>query len=66
MTEGRISALEVEVRNLKAELDKMSAKVDDIHTVLLGARAIKWFVLMVAGILGFFGGDKIAHWLGKL
>lgn len=55
-----LAALKVKVEHLEGAVDKMSGKLDEVHSVLLGARAIKWFVLMMAGLIGFFGGDKIA------
>lgn len=61
-----LATLKVKVEHLEGAVEKMSGKLDEVHSVLLGARAIKWFVLMVAGLIGFFGGDKISHWLGKL
>jgi hypothetical protein len=39
---------------------RMSAKVDEMHAILLQARGVRWAVIAVSGFVGFLAG--IAHW----
>jgi hypothetical protein len=45
---------------MEAELARMSAKVDEMHAILLQARGVRWAVIAVSGLVGFLAG--IAHW----
>ena len=56
----RLAILEQRVSHMEAELARMSAKVDEMHAILLQARGIRWAVITVSGIVGFLAG--IAHW----
>ncbi len=60
MTDERVAVLETEVRLLKDDIEKMSKKVDELHALLLAARGIRWAIVVVASVIGFFGGEKIA------
>ena len=39
----------------------MSAKVDEMHAILLQAKGVRWAVIAVSGLVGFLTG--ISHWL---
>jgi hypothetical protein len=45
---------------MEEELDRMAAKVDEMHAILLQARGVRWAVITVSGLVGFLAG--IAHW----
>jgi hypothetical protein len=57
----RLAVLEQKVSHMDEELDKMSAKVDEMHTILLQARGVRWAVIAVSGLVGFLAG--ISHWI---
>jgi hypothetical protein len=60
----RLATLEQRVSHMEAELARMSAKVDEMHAILLQARGVRWAVIAVSGLVGFLAG--IAHWfVGK-
>jgi hypothetical protein len=46
---------------MEEELDRMSAKVDEMHAILLRARGVRWAIIAVSGLVGFLAG--IAHWV---
>jgi hypothetical protein len=39
----------------------MSAKVDEMHAVLMQARGVRWAIIAVAGLVGFLAG--LSHWV---
>jgi hypothetical protein len=57
----RLAILEQKVSHMGGELDKMAAKVDEMHAILLQARGVRWAVIAVSGLVGFVTG--ISHWL---
>jgi hypothetical protein len=57
----RLAVLEQKVSHMEEELDRMSAKVDEMHAILLQARGVRWAIIAVSGLVGFLIG--IAHWL---
>jgi hypothetical protein len=57
----RLVVLEQKVSHMEEELDKMAAKVDEMHAILLKARGVRWAVIAVSGLVGFLAG--ISHWL---
>ena len=57
----RLAVLEQKVSHMEAELARMSAKVDEMHTILLQARGVRWAIIAVAGLVGFLAG--ISHWV---
>lgn len=57
----RIAVLEQKVTHVETELLRMSAKVDDMHAVLMQAKGVRWAVVAVAGLVGFVTG--ISQWL---
>ena len=57
----RLAVLEQKVSHMEEELDRMSAKVDEMHAILLQARGVRWAVIAVSGLVGFFAG--ISYWL---
>jgi hypothetical protein len=65
MTAGRsnerLAILEQKVSHMEEELDKMSAKVDEMHEILLQARGVRWAIIAVSGLVGFIIGAS--HWL---
>jgi hypothetical protein len=46
---------------MEEELDRMAAKVDEMHAILLQARGVRWAIIAVSGLVGFLMG--ISHWL---
>jgi hypothetical protein len=54
--ESRITALEVEHRHMVEALKTMSAKVDEMHTLLTKARGGWWLMLMLFSAGGFLAG----------
>ena len=57
----RLAVLEQKVSHMEEELDRMSAKVDEMHAILLQARGVRWAIIAVSGLVGFLAG--ISHWL---
>jgi hypothetical protein len=39
----------------------MSAKVDEMHVILLQARGVRWAIIAVSGVVGFLIG--ISQWI---
>ena len=56
----RLAVLE-QVSHMEAELGRMSAKVDEMHTILLQARGVRWAIIAVAGLVGFLAG--LSRWV---
>jgi len=56
----RLAVLEQKVTHIESELARISAKVDDMHAVLMQARGVRWAVIAVSGLVGFLTG--ISHW----
>ena len=57
----RLAVLEQKVSHMEEELDRMAAKVDEMHAILLQARGVRWAIIACSGLVGFIAG--IAHWL---
>ena len=57
----RLAILEQKVSHVEEGLGKMSAKVDEMHAILLQAKGVRWAVIAVSGLVGFLTG--ISHWL---
>jgi hypothetical protein len=57
----RLVILEQKVSHMEERLEKMSAKVDEMHAILLQARGVRWAVIAVSGLVGFLTG--MSHWL---
>jgi hypothetical protein len=57
----RLAVLEQKVSHMEEELDRMSAKVDEMHAILLQARGVRWAIIAVSGLVGFLIG--LSHWL---
>jgi hypothetical protein len=57
----RLAVLEQKVSHMEEELDRMSAKVDEMHAILLQAKGVRWAVIAVSGLVGFLAG--LSHWL---
>ena len=57
----RLAILEQKVSHVEEGLSKMSAKVDEMHAILLQAKGVRWAVIAVSGLVGFLTG--ISHWL---
>jgi hypothetical protein len=57
----RIAVLEQKVTRVEPELARMSAKVDEMHAVLMQAKGVRWAIVAVAGAVGFVTG--ISQWL---
>ena len=56
MTEARVAVLEERVRNMEADLHRMSGKVDEMHSVLMQAKGARWAIIAVASLAGFLAG----------
>jgi hypothetical protein len=64
----RITRLETELEHMGREITTMSAKVDQMHTVLMQAKGAQWAVLGMAAFMGF-AASKLASmtaWFGAL
>jgi hypothetical protein len=57
----RVAVLEQKVIRVETELARMSAKVDEMHAVLMQAKGVRWAIVAVAGVVGFVTG--ISQWL---
>jgi hypothetical protein len=57
----RLAALEQRTSHIEDELTRISAKVDEMHAVLMQAKGVRWAVVAVAGVVGFVTG--VSHWL---
>jgi hypothetical protein len=57
----RLATLEQKVSHMEGEVARMSAKVDEMHAILLQARGVRWAIIAVSGLVGFLTG--ISHWL---
>ena len=57
----RLAVLEQKVSHMEEELDRMSAKVDEMHAILLQAKGVRWAIIVVSGLVGFLAG--LSHWL---
>jgi hypothetical protein len=55
----RVAVLEQKVFRGETELARMSAKVDEMHAVLMQVKGVRWAVAAVAGLVGFV----ISQWL---
>jgi hypothetical protein len=60
-TGERLVMLEQKVSHMEEALGKISAKVDEMHVILLQARGVRWAIIAVSGLVGFLTG--ISHWL---
>ena len=57
----RIAVLEQKVTHVETEMLRMSAKIDDMHAVLMQAKGVRWAIVAVAGLVGFVTG--ISQWI---
>ena len=57
----RVAVLEQRVIRVETELARMSAKVDEMHAVLMQAKGVRWAIVAVAGVVGFVTG--ISQWI---
>jgi hypothetical protein len=57
----RLAVVEQKVSHMEDQLERISAKVNDIHAILLQAKGVRWAIIAVAGLVGFVTG--ISHWL---
>ena len=60
-TGERLAALEQRVAHVESELARMSAKVDDMHSVIMQAKGVRWALVAISGLVGFLTG--ISQWL---
>jgi len=56
----RLAILEQKASQMETELGKMSAKVNEMHAILLQARGVRWTVLAAAALAGLLAG--ITRW----
>jgi hypothetical protein len=57
----RLAILEQRMSHVESELTRMSAKVAEMHAILLQAKGVRWAVIAVSGLVGFLTG--MSHWL---
>jgi hypothetical protein len=57
----RLAVVEQKVSHMEEQLDRISAKVNEMHAILLQAKGVRWVIISVAGVVGFITG--ISHWL---
>ncbi len=64
-TGERITRLETKQEHLESTIDEMSEKLDKIYNILTKAEGITWFVVGVAGVIGFVVGSwkTIVGWI---
>lgn len=62
----RLVALEVEVKHLIEKQDRMASQVDQMHTLLLQAKGVRWVIVGGAAVAGFIASfaTNLAPWLG--
>ncbi len=62
----RLVALEVEVKHLIESQEKMASKVDQMHTLLVQAKGVRWVIIGGAAVAGFIASfaTNLAPWLG--
>jgi hypothetical protein len=67
-TRDRVIALEVQVRNLDADIGEMKSKVDDMHALLMQAKGARYVIAGAAALAGAVAGFlvKIIPWAGNL
>ena len=63
--ERRLTTLEIEHKHMVEAVDKMSTKVDEMHTLLTKARGAQWLFLALFAFGGFLAG-KLGSFLGVL
>lgn len=49
--------LEIEHKHMVDAVDKMSRKVDEMHTLLTQARGARWLILFTVAIVAFIAGS---------
>src|SRR5262249_19826878 len=50
-TGERLAALEQRVAHVESELARMSAKVDDMHGVIMQAKGVRWALVALSGLV---------------
>lgn len=58
----RLARLEEKVTHLEATVDKMDAKLTEVHELLMQAKGVRWFVIGMAGVAGFFASFLPKFW----
>lgn len=54
MTDGeRITALEVTIKHVSDNQDRMAAQMQEVHDILLKAKGAKWAIIGLASLGGF-------------
>ena len=53
-TRDRLIRLENEVEHLTAKLEEVSQKVTVMHDLLMAAKGMRWFIIGMAAVAGFF------------
>jgi hypothetical protein len=57
----RLAVVEQKMSHMGEQLERISAKVNEMHAILLQAKGVRWAIIAVAGLVGFVTG--ISHWL---
>lgn len=64
MTENeRLAIVEQRVKHMEGQMDAVAAKVDEMHTILIGAKSVRWAVVTLVGIAGSLSAAAI--WLSQ-
>ena len=58
----RLAILEQKVSHMEEELDRMAAKVDEMHAILLQARGVRWAIIACSGWWGLSRALRIGWW----
>jgi hypothetical protein len=45
---------------MEESVSKISIQVSEMHSILLQAKGVRWAIVVVSGLVGFFAG--ISHW----
>jgi hypothetical protein len=48
----RLATIDQKISHVETELGRMSAKVDEVHAILLQAKGVRWAVIAVSGLVG--------------
>ena len=53
-TRDRVMRMEAEIEHMAAKLDQMQTKVNAMHDLLMQAKGMRWLIVGMAAIAGFF------------
>lgn len=53
-TRDRVMRMEAEIEHMGVKLDQMQTKVNAMHDLLMQARGMRWLIVGMAAVAGFF------------